>query len=432
MISEKKKINFNTFMAKWTNEIPESEIRRLLRFQGRYYFAGGKPGSIPIEVFTKIMREVADDHDKKWRSGDNKNQFEVLDDYNYGETAGKKYLKEVLARRLKEKEKIDVAPEDVIITSGSQQAIYSLLDCTINPGDMIIAPRPAYLGFLGPAVKLGAEIVTVPTDLDGIVPEMLEDSIEQCIREYHRVPKIIYVVGYSDNPKGTTLPEKRKKAIFDIAEKYNCLIVDDEAYKYIQYDEENSIRPIKRYDDDNTRVAYLSTTSKEAAVFRLGYSVVPEPLKVQMLKSKGYLDLCTSALLQRIATIYYEKYIDDALKVTLADYKIKRDTMVKGIEEHFPEGDFTRPTGGFFIWWEAADKSFKSKDFLEKHVMKEDILYVPGRAFHPVKGLAYNDGKIVPNIIETNGMRICYSFTDTEIIADGIEKLGNILSAHME
>ncbi|MFW9996730.1 MAG: PLP-dependent aminotransferase family protein [Candidatus Odinarchaeota archaeon] len=423
-------INYETFLAKWTKEIPESEIRRLLQFQGKFYFAGGKPGVLPIDTFTKIMRDLADEHEQKWHSGDARQKIDVLEDYNYGETGGKNYLKEVLARRLKEKEAIDVGPNDLTITSGSQQAIYAVLDSIINPCDIIVAPRPAYLGFLGPATKLGAEVLTVPTDLDGIIPELLEDCIEKCTRDYHKIPKIIYLVAYSDNPKGTTIPEKRKKAIFEIAEKYNCLIMDDEAYKYIQYDNDRPIRPLKYYDKENNRVAYISTTSKEAAVFRLGYNVLPKPLQTEVLKSKGYLDLCTPTLLQRIAAIYYDKYIDAALKTTIADYKVRRDVMLNAIDEHFPDGNYSRATGGFFIWWESKDKSFDSAKFMEKYVMKEDILYVPGAAFHPVRGLAYNDGKIVPNIIETNGMRLCYSFTEIDVIEEGMEKLGKLLSEH--
>ncbi|MFX0091633.1 MAG: PLP-dependent aminotransferase family protein, partial [Candidatus Hodarchaeota archaeon] len=420
-----------TFMAKWTINIPESEIRRLLRFQGRYYFAGGKPGSLPIETFSQILRELLDDHEKKWNSDDPSLRFEVLEDYNYGETSGKRYLKEVLAKRLKDKENVDVIPDNVTITSGSQQAIYALLDCIISPGDFIVTPRPAYLGFLGPSVKLGATVVTVPTDLEGLIPEALEACIENLIHNYHRVPKIIYLVAYSDNPKGTTIPEKRKREIYNIAEQYNCLIVDDEAYKYIQYDSPDlKIQPLKAYDKENNRVAYLSTTSKEAAVFRLGYSVFPEPLQAQIVKAKGYLDLCTPTLLQRIAAIYYDKYIDEALKKTLAEYKVRRDAMIKGIENHFPEGTFTRPTGGFFVWWECRNRAFNSAKFMEEKVMKEGILYVPGNAFYPVDGLAYEDGKIVPNIIGSNGMRLGFSFKDADIINEGMEKLGGILTDH--
>ncbi|MFX1255243.1 MAG: PLP-dependent aminotransferase family protein [Promethearchaeota archaeon] len=432
MTKKRKKLNFDTFLADWTWNIPESEIRRLLRFQGRFYFAGGKPGCLPIETFSHILRELVDSHEKKWACDDPDLQLEVLEDYNYGETGGKQYLKEVLARRLKQKEELNVTADDITITSGSQQAIYALLDCIINPGDFIVTPRPAYLGFLGPAVKLGANVVTVPTDLEGIIPEALDDCMETCLCDYHRIPKIIYLVAYSDNPKGTTLPEKRKSAIYDIAEKYNCLIIDDEAYKSIQFNSPDmKIKTLKSYDKENDRVAYLSTTSKEAAVFRLGYSVIPRPLQNQLIKAKGYLDLCTPSLLQRIAAIYYDKYIDDALKQTLPVYKVRRDAMVQAIDDYFPEGNFRRPTGGLFVWWEAMNQLFDSGKFLEEKIMKEDILYVPSQAFYPVRGLAYKNGKIVSNIVHRNGMRLCFSFTDKEVISEGMEKLGIILSEYL-
>lgn len=433
MINEKKpSIDYSNFFANWTYEIPESEIRRLLKFQGKYYFAGGKPGSLPVKAFTEIMRNLANEQDKKWDSGDVGQQFEVLEDYNYGETGGKGYLQKVLANRFKSVEGFDVEPSDVTITSGSQQAIYALLDVILNPCDIIIAPRPAYLGFLGPAAKLNAKILTVPTDFDGIIPELLEDCIEKCIQIFHRVPKLIYLVAYSDNPKGTTIPEKRKAAIYDIAEKYNCLIVDDEAYKYIQFkDGKNKINPMIKYDKERNRVAYLSTTSKEAAVFRLGYSIFPKPLQEQILKAKGYLDLCTSTIVQRIAAEYYKSYIDEALKQTLKDYTVRRDAMIKGIEENFPPGTFTRPTGGFFVWWESEKTDFDSASFMQKYVMKDGIIYVPGAAFYPIRGHAYEDGKIVDNIIQSNGMRLGFSFKNEEIIAEGMEKLGKILHAHL-
>ena len=111
----KKVIDYDVFFAKWTREIPESEIRRLLRFQGQYYFAGGKPGSLPIDTFNKIIRDMVDEHETKWNSGDPKQRFDVLEDYNYGETSGKSYLKDVLANRLREKDNVDVSADDIVI-----------------------------------------------------------------------------------------------------------------------------------------------------------------------------------------------------------------------------------------------------------------------------------------------------------------------------
>lgn len=423
-------IDYDQFLAKWTKDIPESEIRRLLKFQGEYYFAGGKPGSLPINDFIQIIQDIIDAQKEKWNSNDKKQRFDVLEDYNYGETGGKPYLKEVLANRFKEKEDLQVDPNDIVITSGSQQALYAILDTSINPGDFIVTPRPAYLGFLGPAAKMNANIVTVATDLDGMIPEELEECMEQCSKQFHKVPKIIYLVAYSDNPKGTTLPEKRKKEIYEIAAKYNCLLIDDEAYKYIQY-KDSKVKPLINYDDDRNRVAYLSTTSKEAAVFRLGYSIFPKPLQEQVLKSKGYLDLCTPTIVQKIAAEYYKNYIDAALEKTLSDYEKRRDAMIEAIEEYFPEGKFTRPTGGFFVWWESNKKDFDSANFMEKYVMKEDIIYVPGAAFYPVRGYAYEDNMIKDNIIRHDGMRLGFSFKAEDVISEGMKKLGLILQKHL-
>jgi 2-aminoadipate transaminase len=168
----------------------------------------------------------------------------------------------------------------------------------IDPGDVIITPSPAYLGFLVPAVKLGARIITIPTDLDGIIPEDVEHAVEVSKEKFGKVPDIIYVVPDSDNPKGTTLPMKRRQALFDIAEVDDILLVEDSAYAEIQF--KKKIKPIKSLDKENNRVAYLGSSSKEAAVLRVGYSVLPPNVRDQVLKDKGYLDLCTTTLVQRI------------------------------------------------------------------------------------------------------------------------------------
>ena len=175
--------------ADWAYKIPESEIRRLLRFSVKYYYAGGKPGVLPTEIIAKILIKIGNDQLKKIEDGF---EQEVADDYNYGVTAGTDFFRKTLAERLR-KEGIDADWEQLMITTGSQQAIYLVLDTLIDPEDVIITTRPAYLGFLGPACKLGANIVTVPTDLDGIVPEYVENAIELSENELGKKPKMIYL-----------------------------------------------------------------------------------------------------------------------------------------------------------------------------------------------------------------------------------------------
>ncbi|MEM2142372.1 MAG: PLP-dependent aminotransferase family protein [Candidatus Thorarchaeota archaeon] len=355
----------------------------------------------------------------------------ALDDLNYGPTGGHSWFQKTLAKRLRDVRGIPIDPETqydhVSITNGSQQALYAILDTMIDPGDIIITPSPAYLGFLVPAVKLGARIVTVPTDLEGIIPEYVERAIYLTRLKFNRDPDMLYVVPDSDNPKGTTLSASRRQQLFDICENYNIMLVEDSAYAEIQF--RPQIKPIKSLDRENTRESYLGTSSKEAAVLRVGYSVLPQSVREQVLKDKGYLDLCTSSLVQRILDIYYNKYIEEALRNAVPKYRERCEAMAKAIDEFFPAGTRTDPTGGFFIWWQS-DRQFDSTAYMMKTAIPNDVMYVPGAQFYPQVGFSLTDDgvDIVPSKIETNTMRLGFSYASPELIYEGIERLGKMLS----
>ncbi len=415
--------------AAWTSFIPESEIRRLLKYNVPYYFGGGKPGALPVDIFAKILIDLGQEQLEHIQKG---NEARVIDDFNYGPTGGKAFFRQTLAKRLIKHDDITLdktdPEDDITITTGSQQALYAILDTCIDKDDVILTTSPAYLGFLTPAVKLGARIVTVPTDLKGAIPEHFEAAIEVCEKELGRKPEMMYLVPDSDNPKGTTMPKQRREAIFNLAMEHNMVIVEDGAYREIQFRQPRE-KPIKAMDEENKYVAYLRTTSKEAAVLRIGYSVFPPKMREQICKDKGYLDLCSPTLLQRLLDIYYRKYIDKALPNCLEIYKRRYETMAKAIDETFPTGSRTDPTGGFFIWWESDDTTFDSKDFLEKIALTNDIIYVPGIAFYPLRGYTYRpeENNLVDVDRPTNTMRISYSFTSTDIIDKGIRRLGSLL-----
>ncbi|MFO7836844.1 MAG: PLP-dependent aminotransferase family protein [Candidatus Thorarchaeota archaeon] len=414
--------------AAWTEFIPASQIRTLLKYDVEYYFAGGKPGIIPTDTFAKILQELGKEYSEKPRL--------ALEDLNYGTTGGQKWFRQTLARRLCDKRDINIDCESewesVSITTGSQQALYALLDILIDPGDVIITPSPAYLGFLGPAVKLGARVITVPTDLDGIIPEYVEKAINLSNAKFGKNPDIVYVVPDSDNPKGTTLPMKRRQELFDICENHNIILLEDSAYAEIQF-KETHLKPIKSFDKDNNRVAYLGTTSKEAAVLRVGYSVMPDSVRDQVLKSKGYLDLCTSTLIQRILDVYYREYIDDVLEEGVKGYRKRYEAMAEAIDESFPPGKRTDPTGGFFIWWQSEEE-FDARDFLKEVAIPADVLYVPGTAFYPITGysLGNDQDELVRSKPEHNTMRLGYSYAEPEVISTGIRRLGDLLSEHLQ
>lgn len=219
--------------------------------------------------------------------------------------------------------------------------------------------------------------------------------------------------------------------MFDICEEHNILILEDAAYKEIQFMEK--VPSIKTLDKANERVCYLSTTSKEAAVLRVGYSVLPHELQENVIKDKGYLDLCTSSFIQRILDIYYSEYIDQALSETVAVYKKRRDAMCKAIDETFPAGVRTDPHGGFFVWWEADDHDFDSTDFLERIASQNELVYVPGRAFYPLKGHAFHmtTQTLGENIVHPYSMRLGYSFMEHNDISTGIHRLGELLTKEL-
>ena len=406
-------------LAEWTEFIPESEIRKLLLYNVKYYFGGGKPGSLPIDAFKKILLEIADDLD-----------INGIDLLNYGPTSGLSSLRDVLCERMKKLDGINIPKgiDDIVITTGSQQMLYALLDSILRSNDIIIMARPAYLGFVVPVTKLGGTVVTVPSDMDGLIPENVEKAIQICKRELNRTPKAIYVVPDSDNPKGTTLPEKRRKELYNIAVQHEILLIEDSAYREIQFSKIPP--PIKKYDTENKWVAYLRTSSKEAAVLRLGYSVLPKEIMTPVIKDKGYLDLCTPTFTQKMLEIYYKEYIDKVLPANLKIYEKRRDVMEKTIENHFPSNGLrTKPTGGFFFWYQMENEKFDTGKFMLEKAIPKDVVFVPGKAFYPIKGYSINDGdsQLHGNRIKTNGMRISFSFVSPQLIAEGMEVLGKLL-----
>jgi len=418
-------------LADWTQEVPESEIRRLLKNKTKYYLAGGLPGNLPTKIFPEILRELAEYYDS-----DSQN---VINEFQYGQTAGEPGFRKVLAERIHRRDGIDIISgeedwEKILITTGSQQAVYLALDTLINPGDIVVTPSPAYLGFVTTAVKVGGHVVTAPTDAEGLIPDYVEDTIIKAEKEFGKKVKILYVVEDSDNPKGTTLPVKRREQLFNIAEQHDVIVIADSAYKEMQFETK---RPsMKTLDKDNSRVIYTSSTSKEAAPLRLGYSLMPDFLHPEAEKSKGYIDLCTPTITQRIAEIYYSKYIDEQLPIIVQKYKEQKDAAYKALLETFPDGDFTNPTGGFFIWWQPKGErayTFDVRKFNQEILHPNEVLVVPGAAFYPPSGHSYDPEarEIQPLKVITGGMRIGYSFLQADLIDVGVRKLGNLLKENL-
>ncbi len=420
-------------LAEWTYSIPESEIRRLLRYSPKYYFAGGKPGALPLTPFREILQRLADE--TLGVAIKNYGEISTHQLLDYGRTEGSPELRKVLAARLRLRDNIpldsDEGWKNVIITSGSQQTLYALLDVLIRPRDIVMVTRPSYLGFVTPAVKLGADLISLPTDDHGLLPEAVETACIISEKEYGTTPKLLYVVPFSDNPKGTTLPNSRKSELYNLAEQWDFLIAEDVAYKEIRFGQDlQPIHPIKELDKENNRVAYFSTTTKEAASLRLGYSVFPTFLKDSIIKTKGYLDLCSPSLTQEIARIYYEEYIDNWLPRVVKVYEERSKAMIEAVDEYMPFGTHTYPQGGFFIWFELENREFDTKLFQDSNL--DEVLFVPGHTFFPLNGWAIDDTctKKVPQISKKNTMRIGYSLMAPDLIRKGIKRLAQLITTY--
>lgn len=421
-------------LALWTKLIPESEIRRLLKYKVKYYFAGGKPGVLPLGAFPMILSTLALEELEDIFSG---RKVDVIEDYNYGPTAGLPEVRKVMAGIMRERDGINLDPEEgwkeVVITTGSQQAIHLLLDVLLNPDDLVIVPAPVYLGFVNVVTKFRGQVIAVPGDKQGMIPEYVDKAIEKAISKFGRKPKLIYVVADSDNPSGTTMPESRRRALLDVAKDKGIYLVEDAAYREIQFRGER-LRPIRTFDEDGSTVIYMRTTSKEVAVLRVGYNLMPPEIREEVVKAKGYNDLCTPTITQKIAKVYYEKYFAQFIGKVREGYRKRYEAMAKAIDEEFPDGERTDPTGGFFIWWEAPKKDFDSKRFLEEVAIPNDVIYVPGQSFYPLKGYLFHpesedfmDSANRP----THTMRLSYSYMEPEDIEAGIRKLGSLLRDYL-
>jgi 2-aminoadipate transaminase len=330
----------------------------------------------------------------------------------YSATEGYRPLREMIARHT-ERYKVSVTPENILITSGSQQALDFLGRLFLNRGDYIVVESPTYLGALQAWNAYGAQYISVPTDEDG----MIVDELEAALRVG---PKFIYVLPNFQNPSGSTLSLERRRRLVALADQYGVPIIEDDPYGQLRYDGEHLPSVVyldAQYRNDGNHeytgnVIYLSTFSKLLAPgLRLAWAVAPPQVIQRLVMTKQAADLHTSSFNQQVA---YEVgkggFLDEHVKVIRATYKERRDVMLEMMDEMFPaEMRWTKPQGGMFLWGmmpEGADAAEVLKIAIERKVA-----FVPGAAFHPNGGGA-------------NTMRINFSYSSPQLIREGITRLG--------
>lgn len=393
--------------AQRTQRIGSSAIRELLKLTEKpdiISFAGGLPAPdvFPVEEFRIACERVLRDFGAQA--------------LQYSTTEGYLPLREQIARHTA-RYGINVTPENILITSGSQQALDLLGKVFINRGDRILVESPTYLGAIQAWNAYGAEYVTVPMDKNGMNIDYLEDALRGG-------PKFIYVLPNFQNPTGVTLSLERRRKLVELADRYGVPIIEDDPYGQLRYEGEH-LPSVVVLDDQyrgnnggyyHGNVIYLSTFSKILSPgIRLGWVIAPPEVIRKLVQAKQGADLHTATFNQMVAhEVSRGGFLDQHIKLIRRVYKERRDVMLAAMDRHFPaEVDWTQPAGGLFLWGvlpEYLDAADVLKDAVEKKVA-----FVPGAPFHPNGG-------------GHNTMRINFSNATPEKIEEGIARLGQVLS----
>lgn len=384
-----------------------SEIRELLKWAtepGVISFGGGMPD--PRYFPYNDIREITDYIIRE--KGDKA--------FQYTKTEGVDELKEeILKFMTKRGTKVDNINQ-ILVTSGSQQALEILGRIFMDPGDLVVVELPTYLAAIQAFRVYEPIFIGIPMDDNGMRTDILEEKLKKIYSEGKSV-KLVYTVPTCQNPAGITMSNDRRKHLLELASKYDFLIIEDDPYSYFLF-EKIDFRSIKSMDTEG-RVIYLSTFSKILIPgLRLGWSVASEEIITKMALAKQAIDLCSPAFCQYIAAEALKRgVVDKQIPLIKKVYKNKRDLMLEALEKYFPEGcRWTRPVGGMFIFAYLPEKIDTSL-MLEKAKQKK-VAYVPGRSFF-VDGSGWNT------------MRLNFTFVNEEKIEEGIRRLAELIKEEL-
>ncbi len=385
-------------------ESKSSAIRELLKLSerpGLISFAGGLPAAevFPVQRFQEACQKVLDTHPGPA--------------LQYGATEGYEPLREMIARHMA-RYAILATVENVLITSGSQQALDLIGKLLINSGDRVLVEAPTYLGALQAFNGYGAQYLSVPIDDDGLRTELLESSLRLG-------PKFMYILPNFQNPAGVTLSQERRHQLIGLADKYGIPIVEDDPYGQLRYEGEH-LAPLVVLDRENLRrdngfsignVIYLSTFSKTLAPgLRLGWIVAPPAIISKLVQLKQAADLHTSTFSQCVAfEVARGGFLDQHVKLIRGVYRERRDVMLQALDEFFPpEVTWTRPHGGLFLWV-TLPEGMDSQSLFQS-ALAENVAFVPGDSFYAGNG---------PE--SCRHLRLNFSHPTPEQIREGIRRL---------
>ena len=392
------------FAARAAEMLP-SEIRSLFAVASRpeiVSLAGGMPNlsALPMEMMAEVIKELI-----------LTNGSEAL---QYGSGQGHPKLREQICDVMA-LEGIRANPDDVVITTGSQQALDLISRIFIDPGDVVLVEAPSYVGALGTFRQYEASVVHVEMDNDGLVPNSLRAAIKS-LRAAGRKIKFLYLIPNYQNPTGVCLPADRRTEILSICREEEIFVVEDNPYGLLGFDKPS---PNAMRAEDSENVIYLGSFSKTIAPgLRVGWALVPQSLKDKLVISSESSILCPSNFTQLTISSYLaDQPWRDQIASFCDLYKARRDAMLESLEQHFPaEATWTKPGGGFYVWVNLPAE-IDTKALVPKAIVAK-VAYVPGSAF-------YADG------LGSWSMRLSYCHPTPERIREGVKALGGVIKQEM-
>jgi 2-aminoadipate transaminase len=394
------------FYSKNVMNIKRSAIRDLLKITRQpdiISFGGGLPSpeTFPVkemeEISCQLLRE--------------KGTVAL----QYGPTEGEPALREEIAKWMR-REKAAVTPENILVTSGSQQGLDLISKVFLDPNDIIIVELPSYMGGLQAFTAYRAKMVGVPQDNDGMRVDLLEKVLAKLARR-SRKPKFIYVVPDFQNPSGVTMTLERRKHLLELAHKYEIPIIEDSPYRDLRF-AGDFVPMIYSLDKENYVIA-LGTFSKLLCPgLRLAWITAPTEWMERMVAAKQSMDLSSPIFTQLIVAEYLKRgLLPQQVEQIRKLYAKKRTVMINALQRYMPKGvEWTEPEGGLFLWVKLPKKMDTTALFPK--AVENKVAYVIGSAFHC-------NGK------GQNTMRLNFSYPSEAQIEQGIKRLAKMIRENM-
>lgn len=385
---------FNKLLSNRIKNTPSSFIREILKVTQKpeiISFAGGLPNpiSFPSEELKISMQNITKKYGNKI--------------YQYSTTQGLDILRQYIVEHYKKLWNMDITIENVIITTGSQQALDLIGKCFINEGDKVLVEKPSYLGLLQAFMMYNANFIQTKLNDDGLDIEELKENL----KNHH--PKLAYLIPNFQNPTGLTYSNENRKAVFEAIKDEDMILIQDDPYGELRFTEDKRIPYIGLNQTDKN--IYLGSFSKIVTPgMRLGYVIAHKDIIRALETAKQASDLHSNIFGQYLIADYLQNNdLDKHIEKIKALYKSQASAMVEAMKLYFPSNiKFTIPKGGMFTWV-TLEEGKSALELFDKAIAK-NVAFVPGDPFYVKEK-------------NVNTLRLNYTNADTETIKEGIKRL---------